>query len=293
MKSRRSTPTKSYYLGRRIRRVATICLSGILLAACGGISNNSGVPEIKAMPSGGAMARFVACLRDAGLEVRLGEPNSEFPQDSTEGMVFVYVGDVWRIGDSQSGEMSASPNLSEPSGQNAIELLGLNTDQVLATQEISNAFLAWEAGLEPVQVDGTSEQAKVFAVVNSADALRGASNADLYPAYAECEAEHPDFSQPNPRAGVNPADEDAAWLAIHLASLEFARCARSAGSSGVGDPAPDGGVTLSPDITESVLRSLLTECLTEDSQIAIQVPELVDYERIASDYADRVVFIVK
>lgn len=202
--------------------------------------------------------------------------------------VFVDVGGVWSPTDPVGEYFSASPDLGEPRVDNPLELLGLNSAEVLAEHGISTAALAWESGAKTQPTGGPAEEIRVFAALNSAAALQTANDAELYRKYAQCESEHPDFTQTRP--GLDAPADDAAWMAIHAASIEFARCARAAGYAGVADPAPNGGTILPLDFTEAMLRALLDECLT-DAQVAIQVPEFSEFQNIASDYLDRVILI--
>jgi hypothetical protein len=84
---------------------------------------------------------------------------------------------------------------------------------------------------------------------------------DLEDAYAGCEADHPDFAQPE----YDPEDDPAVQqqLAAQLeAGLAFARCARDDGYAWVADPDPGtASLSLPVDLTEDEFRAVLTACL--------------------------------
>lgn len=88
---------------------------------------------------------------------------------------------------------------------------------------------------------------------------------DTQDAYAGCEAEHPDFEQPEYDPARDPQNQE--YLAQQAeAALEFARCARDAGFAWVADPEADTGVIVLPaDLTEADFRAVLTACWTEDN----------------------------
>ncbi len=86
---------------------------------------------------------------------------------------------------------------------------------------------------------------------------------DLQDAYAGCEAEHPDFAQPE----YDPEDDPAVQqqLAAQLeAGLAFARCARDDGFAWAADPdAETASIALPADLTEDEFRAALTACLDD------------------------------
>ncbi|MFT4215188.1 MAG: hypothetical protein QM622_10500 [Microbacterium sp.] len=92
-----------------------------------------------------------------------------------------------------------------------------------------------------------------------------ADDPDTQDAYAACEAEHPDFTQPaynsldDPEAQAQLAEEQEDGIA-------FARCARDAGFSWVADPLPNSGgaIVLPLDLTEDEFRDLLTACYDDE-----------------------------
>ncbi len=89
---------------------------------------------------------------------------------------------------------------------------------------------------------------------------------DTQDAYAACEAEHPDFAQPEFDPEGDPALQEQ--LAEQQANaLEFARCARDEGFAWVADPGPDtaGAIALPADLTEAEFRAVMTACWDAES----------------------------
>ncbi len=116
------------------------------------------------------------------------------------------------------------------------------------------------------------ENGDLWSAVTSAEAF--ADDPATQEAYADCEADHPEFAQPEFEA--DPGDD--AQMAEDLArqqesALEFARCAREAGFTWLADPA-DGGIYLPNDITEGDFRALLTACWTTESNFGIGLEDV-------------------
>ncbi|MFT4029409.1 MAG: hypothetical protein QM675_05995 [Protaetiibacter sp.] len=98
-----------------------------------------------------------------------------------------------------------------------------------------------------------------------------ADDPDTQDAYAACEQEFPDFTQPE----YDPQDDPA--LQEYLAQqaedgLTFARCARDSGFAWVADPAGEAGTTagiaLPADLTEEEFRALLEACFEPTMSLA-------------------------
>lgn len=93
---------------------------------------------------------------------------------------------------------------------------------------------------------------------------------NLHASYAACEAQHPEFSQPEslpPGEITNPIPEGPE---LDAATLAFAQCARAEGFTGVADPqGPWGGVGIPSSIAESEMRAMLAACIDPDTQILI------------------------
>lgn len=86
-------------------------------------------------------------------------------------------------------------------------------------------------------------------------------------AYSACEAEHPDFRQPE----VSSADQPGFQAATgdDQGALGFAQCARDAGFGWIADPTADdgGAIRLPADLDEQEFRSLLTACWDQDAPL--------------------------
>lgn len=106
---------------------------------------------------------------------------------------------------------------------------------------------------------------------------QSSTTADGYPedngmrdAWLACEAEVPEFEQPEPDIGGDDPSNDAEQTEALLA---FADCARDAGYADFPDPEDDGSMNLPADITEDGFRQLLEECFDPEKPMAIFVDE--------------------
>jgi hypothetical protein len=89
-------------------------------------------------------------------------------------------------------------------------------------------------------------------------------------AWTTCEAEVPDFEQPEPDISGDDTSTDAEQAEALLA---FAECARDAGYADFPDPADDGSMNLPAGITEDGFRQLLEECFDPEKPMAVFVDE--------------------
>ncbi|MDH6182238.1 hypothetical protein M2152_002420 [Microbacteriaceae bacterium SG_E_30_P1] len=101
-------------------------------------------------------------------------------------------------------------------------------------------------------------------------AWMAADSADAYPedggmraAWADCEAQVPDFEQGAPDLGGEEM-EMVTGEQIIQAGLDFAACARDEGYVDFADPDENGMVTFPIGITEDEFRTLLEACVPED-----------------------------
>lgn len=138
----------------------------------------------------------------------------------------------------------------------------VRTAEPNAGGEVSTSTDAGTAG-EGVLMEMAGPDGAWIAVQSSA---AFSDDPDTQDAYAACEAEHPDFAQPewDPASDL---DIQAMLAEQEEAALEFARCAREEGFSWVADPSPEtaGGIALPSDVTEAEFRALLTACGDADT----------------------------
>ncbi|MFT4215187.1 MAG: hypothetical protein QM622_10495 [Microbacterium sp.] len=104
---------------------------------------------------------------------------------------------------------------------------------------------------------------------------------DTQDAYAACEQEFPEFTQPE----YDPQDDSAVQEYMTQQAedgLAFARCARDAGFAWVADPAGEEGTTpgiaLPADLTEGEFRALLEECFAPELSLAWLVEGQLDFD---------------
>lgn len=176
-------------------------------------------------------SRFVACLKSAGVEARIGEGGGLLPP----GMVFVLsdLGTVEVEGEPGTVTSVSNEDLGIPAGSSM--LMQMADDQGRSWLAVSDA--GYFTTLDP----------------------------DLHDAYAGCEKQQPDFTQPTFDPSKDPAfvqqQEDA-----KRAGLAFARCARDAGFGWVADPteASSQSVVLPADLAEADFRAMLTACPATD-----------------------------
>jgi hypothetical protein len=95
-----------------------------------------------------------------------------------------------------------------------------------------------------------------------------AGDATTQDAYAGCEKEYPDFSQPQ----VDPADDPAIrvnMLQQEEAALAFAQCARATGYSRFEDPdfSKANALQIPADLTEEEFRAILEECWDREGAV--------------------------
>ncbi|WP_022916677.1 hypothetical protein [Ruania albidiflava] len=149
---------------------------------------------------------------------------------------------------------------------------GLNTDdQVLVKlpaepgdgAEISSG--ADDDGLLGMELD---EAGHLWAV--AADSTYFVDVPEIQDAYATCEQEHPEFTQPHPDPGNDPEHQDLS-AEQQAAALAFARCARENGFPQIADPEGDmGGAIMIPDgFSESDFRALAEACYDPGSSFAV------------------------
>jgi hypothetical protein len=133
---------------------------------------------------------------------------------------------------------------------------GYNIDNSIFRQVGDSAFVL----VNGAEVDDQSNAQQWITPVNSR-AFQGSMD-EIYRVYAKCEAEHPDFAQPNAQQFEQQAREEVIRRAE--AGLPFAQCARDAGFSWVADPIPAepslGYLVIPPTVTEEEFRSLVTQC---------------------------------
>ncbi|MFT4230299.1 MAG: hypothetical protein QM602_08430 [Microbacterium sp.] len=128
-----------------------------------------------------------------------------------------------------------------------------------------------DGGEAPIMMVGDGDGSSWVAAQSSAYFT---ADPDTQDAYAGCEAEHPDFAQPE----YDPADDPQTQEQLaqqEAAALEFARCARDEGFAWVADPQPDNGAIVLPSsLTEADFRSLLSACWdAENPGLAWSLPE--------------------
>ncbi len=113
-------------------------------------------------------------------------------------------------------------------------------------------------GAHALFVMGDSQGATWVAAESSA---YFAEDPDVQDAYAACETEVPGFAQPEFDPFSDPGMKEFQEQQQE-AGLAFARCARDAGYSWVGDPDPDaaGAIELPTGLTEEEFRGALEEC---------------------------------
>jgi hypothetical protein len=97
-----------------------------------------------------------------------------------------------------------------------------------------------------------------FAVVSSVAFEE--TEPEIFQVYAACEAEYPDFRQPEPLR-FDETDTAEHQRRIEEATLAFSQCAREEGFTRVGDPTDaQGGAVIPADMTEGEFRALLDAC---------------------------------
>jgi len=96
--------------------------------------------------------------------------------------------------------------------------------------------------------------------VAAEDASYFAFTPDIQDAYAGCESEHPDFTQP--LLGPEESTEQSSDPEQAAVSLAFTQCARENGFTDFADPLPQmGGIIVIPQgFTEDEFRTLATAC---------------------------------
>jgi len=91
-------------------------------------------------------------------------------------------------------------------------------------------------------------------------------NDEFHDAWVTCQSQHPDFSQPGRRDAA--AEMDAEWQGIvehrMARALPFAQCAREHGFAWVADPLPgepeDGSISIPRHVTGEEFQQLLEQC---------------------------------
>ncbi len=176
---------------------------------------------------------------------------------------------------------TAAPE-TDPAAQakSAERFVACLTAKGVRAQANTNGYVfVWGEGLPEPGGPGDDEIVALMDDGNG-DVWRAATSAEAFAddpttqeAYADCEADHPEFAQPEFEA--DPGDD--AQMAEDLArqqesALEFARCAREAGFTWLADPA-DGGIYLPNDITDGDFRALLTACWTAESSFSMGLDE--------------------
>ncbi|MFT4286464.1 hypothetical protein [Nocardioides sp.] len=100
------------------------------------------------------------------------------------------------------------------------------------------------------------------------DSAYFAGDAVTQDAYAACEAEHPDFEQPQIVPGEDPAEQEQ-QAEQEEAALAFAQCARANGYAQFEDPdfSRANALQIPADLTEAEFRAVLEECWDRDAAV--------------------------
>lgn len=135
--------------------------------------------------------------------------------------------------------------------------------EVSGGAEISSG--ADDDGLLGMELD---EEGDLWAV--AADSSYFADTPELQDAYATCEQEHPEFTQPHPDPSNDPEHQDLR-ADQQEAALAFARCARENGFLQIADPEGDmgGAIMIPDDFSESEFRALAQACYEPGSSFAV------------------------
>lgn len=142
----------------------------------------------------------------------------------------------------------------------------------------------------PVPSDGGSVAPSAAVFMDEDGAWMAAGSADGYPedggmraAWADCEAEVPEFEQGAPDIGGEGV-ETISSEQILQAGLDFAACARDEGYADFADPDEIGMVVFPAGLSEDEFRALLTACLSEDGiapGIAPESAESFEFDWVA------------
>ncbi|MFT4235527.1 MAG: hypothetical protein QM607_11090 [Microbacterium sp.] len=128
-----------------------------------------------------------------------------------------------------------------------------------------------DGGEAPIMLVGDGDGSSWVAAQSSAYFT---ADPDTQDAYAGCEAEHPDFEQPEYDPANDPQVQEQQEQQA-AAGLEFARCARDEGFAWVADPdTASGAIVLPADLTEAEFRAVLTACWdAENPGLAWSLPD--------------------
>ena len=138
-----------------------------------------------------------------------------------------------------------------------------------------------EAGGEPWTGEAPGDdggiQSAVAVFMDEDGAWMAAGSADAYPAdggmreaWADCEAEVPDFEQPEPDMSGAEVSTISREDMIEQ-SLAFAECARGEGYADFSDPDDNGMLDFPSGMTEDSFRALLEACISDAEGFGIPI----------------------
>lgn len=110
--------------------------------------------------------------------------------------------------------------------------------------------------------------------VAAADADYFADDPGTQDAYASCERQHPDFTQPQ----SSPDTDQELEAELEDAALAFARCAREHGFTQIADPDTGGAIMIPDDFTEDDFRALLESCYDPTAGFGFGTSENATFE---------------
>ncbi|MEO7895968.1 MAG: hypothetical protein ABIR65_01600 [Pseudolysinimonas sp.] len=227
---------------RRGAALASLAVVTVALAGCSLLGSPE--PENTAAANDALAAKFVACLIDQGQEAKILDG----------GMVGMGLPDDAEPEDFMGGGDGSAGELSTGGG------------------------------------DGESDAPTMVAIMKDEEGeWMAATSAEGYPddygmrdAWTACEAEVPDFEQPEPDMdGGNTVTAEEQMQA----ALDFSQCARDNGYPEFPDPGERGEMNLPADITEDGFRTLLEDCFDPEHPMGLMMtPELsesLDFDLMA------------
>jgi hypothetical protein len=134
-----------------------------------------------------------------------------------------------------------------------------------------------DAGM--LEIDGEGDGVVALEGDEAGDAWAAVTSAEYFAddpatqdAYAACEKEHPEFTQPTPDPKSDPSTRDQMKDQL-AAGIAFAKCARENGHTGIADPDPatGGAVMLPEEMTEDEFRALAKVCYDPKSSVPFGV----------------------
>ncbi|WP_190972839.1 hypothetical protein [Bifidobacterium rousetti] len=254
---------------------ATILLA---LAACAGPASDTATPGADTnttdttdttsdLPVDETARKFVACLTAKGLDART---------------------------DVGPGTPDASGKAKAPTVRNMAELRMIDRTGNPVTTDDTGTSIGTDSATQQLYTNAmftALDYGTVWVAFKDSTALAGTPYESKQADYADCEAKHPNFSQPaQDLASGQPtySEEDK------RAALDFARKARGKGFSWVADPSGDEPTTIliPRTVTAEELRRFFRECPVGDTRISFGfdgTPEEFGYDYMkVMDEADGV-----